>query len=236
MWQKQEPIVLSIVWLEHMLSNIKGFWKHLSLILLIFNALVVNAHQPDLSSLMIYEQGGKSFLAIKSALSAFESEIEYSYPKGAYKTPAEFQELVIGHFQKKSFLVVNGDTIKFLNPQVSLGHETTLFAELSEIPDDIKSMQIKNAIFGDISHSICEVIITLKDKPQKQFLLNSEYKHEAMLRLENGTWVMIENEHPLFTKSTLAFLGIFIVAIFLAVGMMIQKRKTSKVSLSSQYI
>jgi hypothetical protein len=219
-----------------MLSNIKGFWKHLSLILLIFNALVVNAHQPDLSSLMIYEQGGKSFLAIKSALSAFESEIEYSYPKGAYKTPAEFQELVIGHFQKKSFLVVNGDTIKFLNPQVSLGHETTLFAELSEIPDDIKSMQIKNAIFGDISHSICEVIITLKDKPQKQFLLNSEYKHEAMLRLENGTWVMIENEHPLFTKSTLAFLGIFIVAIFLAVGMMIQKRKTSKVSLSSQYI
>jgi hypothetical protein len=219
-----------------MLSSINGFWKYLSFILLIFNVLVAHAHQPDLSSLMIYQQGGKSFLAIKSALSAFESEIEYSYPKGAYKTPTEFQELVIGHFQKKSFLVVNGDTIKFLNPQVSLGHETTLFAELSEIPDDIESMQIKNAIFGDISHSICEVIITLKDKPQKQFLLTSENKHEAILRLENGTWVMIENEHPLFTKSTLAFLGIFMVSIFVVVGMIILKPKTSKVSLSSQHI
>ncbi|MBK7637300.1 MAG: hypothetical protein IPJ13_25730 [Saprospiraceae bacterium] len=70
---------------------------------LISSVQVAHAHQPDLSSLMIYEQGGKSILVIKSALSAFESEIEYSYPKGAYKTPAEFQELVIGHFQKKVF-------------------------------------------------------------------------------------------------------------------------------------
>ena len=210
--------------------------RYASIIVLIFNAIVAHAHQPDLSSLMIYEQGGKSFLAIKSALSAFESEIEYSYLKGAYKTPAEFQELVIGHFQKKSFLVINGDTIKFLNPQVSLGHETTLFAELSEIPDDIESMHIKNAIFGDISHSICDVIITLKGKPQKQFLLTSENKHEGMLKLESGTWVMVENEYPSLSKSTLTFLGIFVVTIFLAVGMMILKRKTLKVSLPSQYI
>ncbi len=219
-----------------MLSSIKGFSRYLHFLILIFSNQIAYAHQPDLSSLMIYEQDGKSFLAIKSSLSAFESEIEYSYPKGAYKTPAEFQELVIGHFQKKSFLMINGDTIKFLNPQVSLGHETTLFAELSKIPDDIESMHIKNAIFGDISHSICEVIITLKDKPQKQFLLTSENKHEARLKLESGTWAMLENEHPLFTKSTLTFLGIFVVTIFLAVGMMILKRKTLKVSLSSQYI
>ena len=217
-----------------MSNNVQVFLRYLSFIILISSVQVAHAHQPDLSSLMIYEQGGKSILVIKSALSAFESEIEYSYPKGDYKTPAEFQELVIQHFQKKSFLVINGDTIKFLNPQVSLGHETTLFAELSEIPDDIESMHIKNAIFGDISHSICEVIITLKDKPQKQFLLTSENKHEAMLRLESGTWVMVENEYPLFTKSTLTFLGIFVVTIFLVAGMMILKRKNPKVSLYSQ--
>ncbi|MBK8627332.1 MAG: hypothetical protein IPN86_17720 [Saprospiraceae bacterium] len=219
-----------------MSSKMPVFGRYASIIILIFNAIVAHAHQPDLSSLMIYEQNGKSFLAIKSALSAFESEIEYSYPKGAYKTPAEFQELVIGHFQKKSFLVINGDTIKFIHPQVSLGHETTLFAELSEIPIDIKSMHIKNTIFGDISHSICEVIITLKGKPQKQFLLTSENKHEARLKLESGTWVMVENEYPLFTKSALIFLGIFVVTIFLVAGMMILKRKNPKVSLSSQYI
>lgn len=214
-----------------MSSKMQIFGKYPSFILLIFNALVAYAHQPDLSSLMIYEQGGKSFLAIKSALSAFESEIEYSYPKGAYKTPAEFQELVIGHFQKKSFLVINGDTIKFLNPQVSLGHETTLFAELTEIPLSIATMHIKNAIFSDISNSICEVIITLKDIPQKQFLLNTENKHEARLRVENGTWVLEENYLPSFTKTTFTFLGIFFVAIFLVASIQISKGRTSKVNL-----
>lgn len=228
MWQKQEPIVLSIVWLVRMLSSIKDFWRYLPFLILIFSNQIVHAHQPDLSSLMIYEQDGKSFLAIKSALSAFESEIEYSYPKGAYKTPEEFQEMVIEHFQKKCFLLINGDTIKFLNPQVSLGHETTLFAELSEIPNDIESMHIKNAIFGDISHGICEVIITLNGIPQKHFLLNSENKHEAMLRLENGIWVMIENDHPLFTKSAMIISSIFIVIILLITGWAIFKNKSLK--------
>lgn len=219
-----------------MSSKMSVFGRCFSLIVLMFSGLMAHAHQPDLSSLMIYEQGGKSFLAIKSALSAFENEIEYSYPKGAYKTPAEFQELVIQHFQKKSFLVINGDTIKFLHPQVNLGHETTLFAELSDIPVDIESMHIKNAIFGDISNSICEVIITLKDIPQKQFLLTSENKHEARLNVENGNWVLVENEHPLFTKLSLAFSGIFVVAIFLVAGMKISKNISSKVSLFSQHI
>lgn len=219
-----------------MSSSLQVFWKYISFILLIFNGLVAHAHQPDLSSLMIYEQGGKSFLAIKSALSAFESEIEYSYQKGAYKTPDEFQELVIRHFQNKSFLVINGDTIKLLHPQVNLGHETTLFAELSEIPTNIKSMHIKNAIFADISNSICEVIIALNGIPQKQFLLSSENKHEANLNVENGTWVKVENSNPLFTKSTLTFLGIFVLAICLVVGMLILKGRASKVRLSRHYV
>lgn len=214
-----------------MSSKMQIFGKYLSFILLIFNALVSYAHQPDLSSLMIYEQGGKSFLAIKSALSAFESEIDYLYPTDAYKTPAEFQELVIGHFQKKSFLVINGDTIKFLNPKVSLGHETTLFAELTEIPLAIATMHIKNAIFSDISNSICEVIITLKDIPQKQFLLKTENKHEARLRVENGTWVLAEKERPSFTKTTFTFLGIFMVVIFLVADIQISKGRASKVNL-----
>lgn len=219
-----------------MSSSLQVFWKYLSFGLLIFNALDAHAHQPDLSSLMIYEQGGKSFLAIKSALSAFESEIEYSYQIGAYKTPDEFQELVIRHFQKKSFLVINGDTIKLLHPQVNLGHETTLFAELSEISTNIKSMHIKNAIFADISNSICEVIIALNGIPQKQFLLSSENKYEVNLNVENGTWVMVENSNPLFTKSTLTFLGIFVLAICLVVGMLILKGKASKVRLSRHYV
>lgn len=219
-----------------MSNNMQGFLRYLSFIVLISCTQVAHAHQPDLSSLMIYEQGGKSILVIKSALTAFENEIEYSYPKGAYKTPEEFQKLVIQHFQKKSLLVINGDTIRFIHTQVSLGHETTLFAELSNLPIDIKSMHIKNAIFSDISNSICEVILTLKGMPQKQFLLSSENKHEANFSVENGTWAMVEKSNPLFTKSTLTFLGIFVLAICLVVGMLILKGRASKVRLSRHQV
>jgi hypothetical protein len=206
MWQKQEPIVLSIVWQVRMLSSIKGFWRYLPFLILICSNQIAHAHQPDLSSLMIYQQQEKYFLVIKSALSAFESEITYLYPKAAYKTPQEFQELVIQHFQKKCHVVINSDTIRFSNPQVNLGHETTLIAEIVDMPHKVESLYIQNMIFGDISNSICEVILTIHDIAQKQFLLKDDNNREAHLTVENGHWTMKDNDHPLFTKSALIIL------------------------------
>lgn len=51
---------------------------------------VVHAHQPDLSNIMIFEQNGKNLLMIRSALTAFEGEVDFHYKKGAYKTPEAF--------------------------------------------------------------------------------------------------------------------------------------------------
>ena len=39
------------------------------------------AHNPDISSLMIYEQNRKYFFAIKSSLTAFEGEVDYHFNK-----------------------------------------------------------------------------------------------------------------------------------------------------------
>jgi len=48
------------------------------------------AHSPDLSSMMIYEQNGKYFLAIKSSLTAFEGEIDYHLIKTHTKLQRNF--------------------------------------------------------------------------------------------------------------------------------------------------
>ena len=100
------------------------------LFLLLLLSFGSSAHQSDLSTVVISKTGeGKYVLQITSALTAFEGEVVYRYGKNAYKTPAEFNALVVQHFRKNFSLIVNeSDTLRFLDPAVLLGHETKLLA------------------------------------------------------------------------------------------------------------
>lgn len=160
------------------------------------------AHQPDLSSLMIYEQNGKSILVIKSSMTAFEGEVDYIFGKGAYKTPEEFNQLVIQHFQENCFVIANGNTLKFSNIQVQLGHETTLFAELENLPKTINSFYIRNSTFKDMPNNQCEIILTLNGLPQKQYILDNNNHQEVTLNAENNKWVVVETAKAFNLPST----------------------------------
>lgn len=183
------------------------------------------AHQPDLSSLMIYEQNGKHLLIIKSSLTAFEGEIDYCFEKNAYKTPEDFQALVIKLFQKNCFLIINNDTIKCLNPRVILGHETTIFVELSNIPNNINSIYVKNTLFKDIPNNACELILSIKDLPQKQYILNKDNKQEVKLSLENNLWTIDDLSNPFYKTSNLIFLGVFSLLVLIVAIIVILKKK-----------
>ena len=198
-------------------------WNGLSLVFLLSCLQIGLAHQPDLSNLMIYEQNGKSILLIKSSLNAFQGEIDYIYAKDAYKTPQEFQELVIKHFQKNCLLILNEDTIKFVNPYLVLGHETTLFAELSNKPEAIKSFYLKNAMFKDIPSNLCEVILTMKNLPQKQFILGNDVNHGLKLNVENGKWIVEARGNDFFNNPIFIFLSTFLtIGLLVAVVSVVQ--------------
>lgn len=169
--------------------------KSIYLTLLLLFANGAKAHQPDLSNLMIYEQNGRYFLAIKSSLTAFEGEIDYLFGSNAYKTPEAFQQLVIRHFQNNCFVIIDGDTTRFVNPQVMLGHETTLFAEMMNIPDKPNSIHIRNTVFKDMPSNMCEIILGIKGISQKQYILDNANQHEVKLKLENNNWVVVENKN-----------------------------------------
>jgi hypothetical protein len=196
------------------MSNRKKIVRCLSLVLLLFCFRAGWAHQPDLSSLMIYEQNGKSILLIKSSLTAFEQEMVYHYGKDSYKTPQEFQQLVIKHFQKNCAVIINGTAIQFVSPQVILGHETTVVAELSNRPKTIKSVYLKNTLFKDMPNNICEVILTLNNLPQKQFILGSNLYLDVKLNVENGRWTNEGTGTDLYKKP--AFILLLIVLIFVS--------------------
>ena len=210
-----------------MLSKWKNVCRNTTFAVMICSAQLAYAHQPDLSSLMIYDQQGKSLLVIKSSLSAFESEIKYAYPHVSFQSPEEFQELVIQHFYKKCLLVVNDDTIRFSHPKVMLGHETTLVAEIENLPNKIESLYIQNMVFGDIYNSVCEVILSKSDLAQKQFLLNADNNREARLVVENGSWVISETKSHWLTKSMLVFASLLIGSLALIYKLVVNRNKNS---------
>lgn len=148
------------------------------------------AHSPDLSSLLIYEQNGKHFLAIKSSLTAFDGEVEYHFKKNAYKTPQEFEALVTKLLLQKCLLMVNHKPIELYHPVVKLGHETTVFAELLGIPKNISSIDITNKLFAEITNNQGVFILMLNRYPQKQFILTKENDYRAQLLLNNGNWTV----------------------------------------------
>lgn len=199
--------------------------------LLLFIPFTANAHSPDLSSVMIYEQNGKLLLLIKGSLTAFEGEVDYHFKKNAYKTPEEFIQLVIKHFGNNCLVVINNDTIKFIHPQVQLGHETTLFAELKNVPQKIQSFYIKNTLFKDTPNHQSELVITAKGLPQKQFILYYGNHHEVRLSVQNKIWIIDNVGSSFFTSSTfvltaLLFLTVLVIAI-------VVKHRTTKFATSS---
>ncbi len=195
--------------------------------LFLFIVNVAFAHQPDLSNLMIYEQNGKKIVVLKSSLTAFEGEVDFHFNKGAYQTPEEFIALAIKHFEKNCVLIINEDTVKWLNIKVMLGHETTLFAVIDSKAEAINTLHLKSTFFKDMHHNQCEVIISLKDIPQYQYVLNDENKQEVNLVLENNKWVIGSKSNSLFNALNLGIGGL-VLLVFLLVYMVLLRRKNGQ--------
>jgi hypothetical protein len=198
--------------------------KSICLILFFLCAKLVQAHEPELSNLMIYEQNGKYFLVIKSSLTAFEGEIEYLFGKNSYKTPEEFQLLVIKHLQNNCLVIINDDTFKLSNPKVVLGHETTVFAELLNAPKKFNSIYVKNTLFKDMPNNMCELILSLKDLPQKQYILSKGNEYEVKLKVENGNWTVLKSS---FKTPKLLFLFILSIVASVVLIIKLSKKKNS---------
>lgn len=176
-------------------------------------SVVVYAHQPDLSTLVISKTNqGKYIIQLSSALTAFEGEVEYKFSKRAYKTPEEFRALVIKHFIENTTLIFNTtDTVIFTNPIVILGHETKLVAELKGFPLEKKSIYFKSTVFKDIHHNQSAVIMLVEGLPKQQYTLSNENNHELNLTLKEGKWTIVNNKSDSFNYQNLLYLLILII-------------------------
>ena len=195
----------------------KNSWILIGLFL--FRFLPSFAHQPDLSTMMLYQdEQGRSYLQIYGALTAFEGEIDYKYSEKSYKTPEQFKQLVLKHFKKNVFFIVNSnDTLRLERPQVILGHETKVVCEVFGFPKKINELMIKNSMFIDIPNNQSLVILLQKGLPVQQFKLNNSNQQQVNLKLTNGNWELVNLDQYKFNfwiviiVISLVFLGSFIL-------------------------
>lgn len=202
--------------------------KVFCLVLLLACSKLLYAHEPALSSAMIYDQNSKRLIAIKSSLTAFEGEVEYYYGKNAFKTADEFRQLVIQHFEKNCYVIINNDTIKLIKPTVILGHETTVFAELANAPEKVTSCYVTNTCFKDMHNNMCELILSLKGLPQKQYILNAENKNEVTLKLKNNQWVVENAKGSNHLYSTIFWVAGLLLITILAFVFTFRKKASEK--------
>jgi hypothetical protein len=159
------------------------------------------AHSPDFSNIIISKtENGQIVLQLNSSLTAFQQEVNYVNGKGAYKTPEEFQNLVLRLFKSRfSFIINEKDSLHFKNSKVFLGHETKIVTELIGLPKQINTIYLKNEVFKDLHRSQSIVIFLLDGFPKEKFTLQRDNQHEMNIILEDEKWVVTigKSDHSL---------------------------------------
>lgn len=150
----------------------------------LFCSFTNTVHQPELSSTMLVErEDGNWVLQVRAALTAFEYEVHTRYGKDSYKTPEEFNALVIRHLSENISIKFNKkEAVVLQNSTVKLGHETNVVFEMQGVPHKIKRILVANASFKDIHENQSALIVVKNGFKKQQFKLDNENAHTAHLK------------------------------------------------------
>lgn len=171
------------------------------------------AHSPDLSSILVYQQNGRYFLELKSSIVAFEGEVNFHFGKDSYKTPEEFNELAIKHFKRSCVVVVNRDTIKYINPQIQLGHETTLLVELENMPQKVNHFYIRNVFFKDMPNNQSDFFFSYDSLQINRYVMNDKNNHEVNIKIESNISLVEDDSKPLNLPLAYIFIILLVFSI-----------------------
>jgi hypothetical protein len=169
--------------------------KHFLTISFALLSLFASAHQPDISTTMLVEQeDGSWVLQVRASLTAFEYEVHTKYGKDSYKTPEEFNELVIRHVTESISITFGENNAAELDHAfVKLGHETNVVFKAIGIPETITTMSVTNGSFKNIHGNQSALIIIKTGFEKKQFILSDTNEHTAKLSVLGNTFELQAN-------------------------------------------
>ncbi len=189
-------------------------------------SISVSAHQPDVSTTMLVEKENNTWiLQISASLTAFQQEIRTHFSETPYKTPEEFQQMVLEHIKNNLEIKYNNNhTITLSEGIVKLGHETKVVFEVFGVPLDIKSIEFKNSAFKDIHKNQSALVILKEGFNKEHFVLKNENNHTLKLLVNQDKFVLeTKNQASLFSSKTL-FILLGIVALGFLSKIIISKK------------
>ena len=155
------------------------------------------AHNTSTSTTMLVQKENNSWiLQISASLTAFQQEIRTHFADNPYKTPEEFQQMVLEHIKNNLDINFNnGDPIVLGEGIVKLGHETKVVFEVFNIPTDVQSVWIKNTAFNDIYKSKSALFLFKEGFDKNQFVLNNANDFTLALQANDNTFVEVDRQN-----------------------------------------
>lgn len=200
-------------------------YKKILLIGALLVAMAANAHRTDVSTIMLIEkENGTWVLQISASLTAFQQEIRTHFSETPYKTPEEFQQMVLEHLKNNLQISFNNEDISFGKGAVKLGHETMAVFEVFGIPSDIKSARITNSAFKDISRNQSSLLLLKEGFNKEHFVLNNDNQHTLTLKVDGNEFVEeSESKASLFTFGKVSDLTVLFIVfgVFLIISMIL---------------
>ena len=158
--------------------------------------IIGHAHSPNASTTMLVEKSNGSWiLQISSSLTAFQQEVRTHFTETPYKSPEEFQHMVLEHLKNNIDIDYNnGSSVKIGNGSVKLGHETKVIFEVFGIDENMKTLNMRNTAFNDITQSQSALFIFKNGFKKDQFILNNENEHSIALKVDDNKFVEIDKQ------------------------------------------
>ncbi|GEQ86757.1 hypothetical protein ULMS_22650 [Patiriisocius marinistellae] len=192
--------------------------KYILILLLGLYSLSGFSHQPEASSAVLIEKEPNVWvLQINASLTACQKEVKKHFADTPYKTPQEFNEMLLEHIDDNfDMRFNNGEKLTLNNGVVQLGHETKIIFEISGIPTELKSLTVENKVFEDIYKSQSILVILKENFAKNKFIMNNANEHRLSLAIQNNEFVEIVEEKANM-NSTIIFiiLGCLGLVLFL---------------------
>ncbi|MEP2279942.1 hypothetical protein [Maribacter sp.] len=195
--------------------------KYILLIVIVCSSAISFAHSPDASTIVLAEQKNSTWvLQINASLTAFQQEVRTHFADTPYKTPEEFQEMVLAHIKNNLLISFNnGEQITLGKGIVKLGHETKVIFEIKDIPASIESAVISNKVFTDISRNQSVLMVFKEGFVKDHFNLNQANDHTIALLVKDNKFVETAQQNANISPSLII---IFLLA-FMGLGYLIKK-------------
>lgn len=183
--------------------------------------MVTKAHQVDVSTTMLVQRENYTWvLQVSASLTAFQHEIRTHFSETPYKTPEEFQQMVLEHMKNNIHFRVNDEKkVTLGNGVVQLGHETKVVFEVFGIPGNIDSIQFSNTAFNDIHRNQSALIFSKEGFDKEHFVLNNTNNHTVVLTV-NGNEFVADDKSKAEIFST--YLGLVFIGL-LGIGFLLYK-------------